>query len=216
MHKGKNMKKLNYEFKNENLFKLAMTQSGADAVNNNERLEFLGDRVLGLSVAAMLYEIFPTETEGELARRHAVLVSTDTLADVAKEFEFDKQIRHGHMTGGKMNHIAANAMESILGAIYLDSGFDDASKVIYDIWRDLALKSETPPKDPKTALQEFVQKNSAGALPEYEFLEETGAGKAPKFKVRVSALGKSFIGSGDSKKRATANAAERLLKELRV
>ncbi|MCL2748498.1 MAG: ribonuclease III [Alphaproteobacteria bacterium] len=208
------MKKLKYKFKDESLFNLAMTQSGADAVNNNERLEFIGDRVLGLSVAALLYEMFPTETEGELARRHAVLVSTETLATVAKEFGFDKKIRHGHMTGGKINHIAANAMESVLGAIYLDSGFDAANAEVARIWRDIAAKDITPPKDAKTALQEFVQKNSSGALPEYEFIEADGKSHSPVFNVRVSALGHSATGRGTSKKSATAAAAAELLKIL--
>ena len=120
---GHKMTKLKYKFKDTKLFDLALTQSGADAVNNNERLEFIGDRVLGLAVAAMLYEMFPNESEGDLARRHAVLVSTDTLAVVAKEFGFIQKIRHGHMTAGKMNHIAANAMESVLGAIFLGRRF---------------------------------------------------------------------------------------------
>jgi ribonuclease-3 len=208
------MQKLKYKFKNEKLFELAMTQSGADAVNNNERLEFIGDRVLGLSVAILLYNMFPNESEGDLARRHAVLVSTDTLADVAKEFGLDKKIKHGHMTAGKMNHIAANAMESVLGAIYLDAGFEVACTQIEEIWRPLAAKDIIPPKDPKTALQELVQKNGAGALPEYEFLDNGNKSHAPSFRVQVSALGHSAVGNGESKKEASANAAEKLLEIL--
>ncbi|MCL1892128.1 MAG: ribonuclease III [Alphaproteobacteria bacterium] len=208
------MKKLRYKFVDEKLFALALTQSGADAVNNNERLEFIGDRVLGLSVAALLYEMFPSETEGDLARRHAVLVSTETLAEVAKELGFDKKIRHGHMTAGKMNHIAANAMESVLGAIFLDGGFPAASAEVTRIWRDLAARDAIPPKDSKTALQEFVQKNGGGALPEYEFIDEDGKSHSPVFKVRVSALGQSALGSGASKKSATSAAATELLKIL--
>lgn len=211
---GYKMQKLKYKFNDEKLFALALTQSGADSVNNNERLEFIGDRVLGLSVAILIYEMFPTETEGDLARRHAVLVSTDTLADVAKEFGFDKKIRHGHMTAGKMNHIAANAMESILGAIFLDGGFEAARAQIEEIWRPLAAKDIVPPKDPKTALQEFVQKNGAGALPEYEFIDHGNKSHAPSFSVQVSALGHSAIGSGESKKEASASAAEKLLEIL--
>ena len=91
------MKKLNYDFKNSELLDLALTQSGANATNNNERLEFIGDRVLGLSVAQLLYEMYPNETEGELARRHAMLVSTETLANVATELGLNTQIKHGHM-----------------------------------------------------------------------------------------------------------------------
>lgn len=211
---GHKMRKLNYKFKNEKLFELAMTQSGVDSVNNNERLEFLGDRVLGLSVAILLYNMFQNESEGDMARRHAVLVSTDTLANVAKEFGLDKKIKHGHMTAGKMNHIAANAMESVLGAIFLDGGFEVARAQIEEIWQPLAAKDIVPPKDAKTALQEFVQKNDDGALPEYEFIDNGNKSHAPLFNVCVSALGQSAIGIGESKKEASANAAEKLLKML--
>ena len=208
--------KLNYEFKNNELLNLALTQSGIDAKHNNERLEFIGDRVLGLSVAAMLYDMYPTEAEGNLARRHAFLVSTDTLARVALGIELDKQLRHGHMTGGKTNHILANAMEAVLGAIFLDSGFDTACKIITDIWRDLASAEITAPKDAKTTLQEYVQKNGHGDLPVYEYDEPTGASHNPEFKVTVTALGKSATGIGASKKLASLNAAEKLLKVLEI
>lgn len=208
------MTKLKYKFKDTKLFDLALTQSGADAVNNNERLEFIGDRVLGLAVAIMLYEMFPNETEGDLARRHAVLVSTDTLAEVAKESGFVQKIRHGHMTAGKMNHIAANAMESVLGAIFLDGGFVAAQSEIVNIWAKIAARDVRPPKDAKTALQEFVQKNGGGALPEYEFIDEIGKSHSPMFNVNVSALGKNASGQGASKKEATATAAAKLLEIL--
>ncbi|MCL2737678.1 MAG: ribonuclease III [Alphaproteobacteria bacterium] len=208
------MKKLNYDFKNPELLNLALTQSGADADNNNERLEFLGDRVLGLSVAALLYEIFPDETEGELARRHGALVSSDTLADVAAEYDIGKRVRHGHMTAGRKKHILADAMESVFGAIFLDGGFDAAHAVISEIWAPLARANITPPKDAKTALQELAQHSGAGALPEYEFLESGGPSHSPVFNVRVTALGHSATGSGASKKIATTNAAAELLKAI--
>lgn len=203
-------KKLDYVFKDESLFDLALTQSGANAKHNNERLEFLGDRVLGLAVATMLYDIFPKETEGEMARRHAALVSTKTLAEVAKEFEFDKLVRHGHMTNGKIDHIAANAMESVIAAVYLDGGWDAALKIVMSEWKELALAEATAPKDPKTELQELVQHSKHGTLPEYRFFDGPGDG----FNVRVIALGKNATGRGDTKKSATADAAKNLLKML--
>ncbi len=208
--------KLNYEFKNIELLNLALTQSGIDAKHNNERLEFIGDRVLGLSVAAMLYEMYPEEPEGNLARRHAFLVSTDTLARVATNIELEKHLRHGHMTGGKTNHILANAMEAILGAIFLESGFEVAREIITDIWHDLASAEITAPKDAKTTLQEFVQKNGHGDLPLYEYNEPTGASHNPEFTVTVTALGKSAVGIGASKKLASLDAAEKLLKVLAI
>ena len=208
--------KLNYEFKNKELLNLALTQSGVDSKHNNERLEFIGDRVLGLSVAAMLYEMYPNEAEGNLARRHAFLVSTDTLARVATSLELEKDLRHGHMTGGRTNHILANAMEAILGAIFLDSDFDTACKVVIDIWRDLASAEINAPKDAKTALQEYVQKNGHGDLPVYEYNEPTGASHNPEFTATVKALGKSATGVGASKKMASLDAAENSLKILAI
>ena len=208
--------KLDYKFKNVELLNLALTQSGIDSKHNNERLEFIGDRVLGLSVAAMLYEMYPNEAEGNLARRHAFLVSTDTLAHVAKMIDLEQNLRHGHMTGGKTNHILANAMEAVLGAIFLDSGFETACKIITDIWHDLASAEIVAPKDAKTALQEFVQKNGHGDLPIYDYNEPTGASHNPEFTATVTALGKSATGVGASKKLASLNAAENLLKILAI
>jgi ribonuclease-3 len=208
--------KLNYNFKNPELLKLALTQSGINAKNNNERLEFIGDRVLGLSVAALLYEMYPNDAEGSLARRHAFLVSTETLAIVAKKIEIEHDLQHGHMTGGKINHILANAMEAILGAVFLDSGFDSARKIIVDLWHDMAAAEIDAPKDAKTALQEMVQKHGNGALPVYEYGDPIGASHNPEFTATVSAMGKSASGTGSSKKLASLDAAEKLLKILAI
>ncbi len=210
------MKNIKYEFKNKQLLDLALTQSGANAEINNERLEFIGDRVLGLSVAGLLYEMYPDETEGELARRHAMLVSTETLGNVARQYGLDTKVKHGHMTAGRIQHILANAMEAIFGAIYLDGGFDVAQNVIVDMWRELAAQDVVAPKDPKTALQELVQQKDAGNLPVYEYLESTGASHNPVFNVRVSAMGKSATGKGTSKKGASIDAAQNLLKILAI
>ena len=155
------MEKLNYKFKNPALLELALTQSGVDAARNNERLEFVGDRVLGLTVAAMLYDMFPSEAEGELARRHAMLVSTETLADVAIEIGLDRRVRHGHMTAGRMRHVWANAMEAVFGAIFIDGGFDAARDVIMHLWRDIASREVVAPKDAKSALHTNIQSPSA-------------------------------------------------------
>ena len=208
--------KLNYEFKNQELLKLALTQSGIDSKHNNERLEFIGDRVLGLSVANLLYKMYPDDAEGNLARRHAFLVSTETLALVAANIELEKHLRHGHMTGGKINHILANAMEAILGAIFLDGGFESAQKIIMELWHDMAAAEIVAPKDAKTALQELVQKHTNGELPVYEYSEPNGLSHNPEFTATVSALGKSATGVGASKKLAGLNAAEKLLKILAI
>ncbi len=210
------MIKLNYNFKNPELMQLAMIQSGANATQNNERLEFIGDRVLGLSVADLLYQMYPKETEGELARRHAMLVSTETLAKIARTIGIDTQIKHGHMTAGRVQHILADAMEALLGAIYLDGGFDAARNVILPIWTHLAAADVVAPKDPKTKLQELVQQMDSGNLPQYEYLDSTGASHSPVFTVRVSAMGHDAVGTGASKKSASIDAAEKLLKVLAI
>jgi ribonuclease-3 len=208
--------KLDYKFKDDSLFDLAMTQSGIDSHHNNERLEFVGDRVLGLCVSSMLYTMFPQEAEGELARRYAALVSTETLADVAISLGLDKTLRHGHMTAGRIRHALANAMEALLGAIFFDSGFDEVRRFVIGIWHDLAASELRPPKDPKTELQEFVQKRDAGALPVYEYTAKAGPANAPVFSVKVTALGLSASGTGQSKKIASLAAADALLKKLAI
>ena len=207
---------LNYEFKDKSLLELALTQSGVNADHNNERLEFIGDRVLGLSVAELLYKMYPNEAEGGLARRHATLVSTETLAHVAMQIGLQNRVKHGHMTGGKINHMLANTMEAVLGAIFLDSGFETVKQIIVNIWTELAAAEIIAPKDSKTALQEFVQKSDAGALPVYTYQDPTGSSHNPIFTATVTAMGKSAQGVGASKKLASLDAAEKLLKILAI
>jgi ribonuclease-3 len=160
----------------------------------------------------MLYKTFPDEPEGSLARRHAALVSMKTLAVVAAEFGLEKLIRHGHMTGGKMEHISADAMESTIGAIYLDGGWDAAKKFVQDNWAGIARASINAPKDPKTELQEMAQHAGGGALPVYEFIGE----KKNMFTAKVMALGKTATGAGSTKKDATISAAQNLLNTLKA
>lgn len=210
------MKNLNYKFKDASLLDLALTQRGVNAAHNNERLEFIGDRVLGLTVAALLFDMFPTESEGELARRHAMLVSTETLARVANKWGLVSELHHGHLTAGRVDHVLADAMEAIFGAVFIDGGFDAARDLILAEWHDLASADLTPPKDPKSALQEMVQKQQPGTLPVYEYLPPKGAAHRPVFVVRVSALGQTAEAAGSSKKDASAAAATELLKVLAI
>jgi len=210
------MEQLNYTFKNPALLELALTQSGIDHTKNNERLEFVGDRVLGLTVAAMLYDMFPSEPEGQLAHRHAMLVSTETLADVALGIGLPAHVRHGHMTAGRMRHVWANAMEAVLGAVFLDGGFDAAREIIVRLWHDIAARDIIAPKDAKSALQELVQQRTGGALPVYEYSAPVGSAHNPVFFVRVTAMEQSATGTGPSKKEASIAAAAELLKILAI
>lgn len=203
-----------YKFKDRNLLDLALTQSGINHINNNEKLEFLGDRVLGLCIAKLLYDLFKNESEGELARRHSILVSTDTLSKIALKYNLDKMLHHGHITSGKINHILANAFEAVLGAIFIDGGFNKVFKEIELIYKDIILNDVKPPKDAKTTLQELVQNSDKNSLPEYEYFEPTGLVHNPVFKVSVSAFGKKAFGEGGSKKLASIEAARNLLKIL--
>jgi len=204
-------KNFDYDFKDRSLFELAMTQAGSNSKCNNERLEFLGDRVLGLATATILYKMYPSEAEGELARRQAILVSAKTLAGVAKSFGFDKTVKHGHMTGGKIDRIAANAMESVIAAVYLDGGWDSAFRFIESEWVALAGAHDVAPKDPKTELQELAQHTGDGKLPYYEVEMDP----KNRFNVRVIAMGKAANGYGTTKKSATADAAKHLLEILK-
>lgn len=208
--------KLDYKFKDKSLLELALTQSGVDAGQNNERLEFVGDRVLGLTVATMLYEMFPNEPEGDLSRRFSALVSTDTLANVAEKLGLQGALRHGHLTAGRIRHVLANTMEAVIGAIYFDGGFDVARNFIYGIWHDIANANIDAPKDPKTTLQEYVQKQTGGDLPVYECLEQSGESHNPVFVISVTALGVSATGTGPSKRAASTAAAEELVKKLAI
>ena len=206
--------KLNYVFKDKALLRLALTQSGVDQINNNERLEFVGDRVLGLNIAKMLYDTFPHESEGELARRYAALVSTRTLFEIGTKLELAKIVRHGHMTAGRLQHMTADAMEAILGAIFIDGGFDATRAVIAELWADILMRDPNPPKDAKTRLQEVVQKVDNGNLPVYEYKMISGQPHSPVFQATVSAMGVSATATGTSKRIAATAAAEDLLKIL--
>ena len=203
--------KFKYKFIDEKLFELAMTQSGANHAVNNERLEFLGDRVLNLAIAELLYKTFADETEGELARRHAALVSAKILSEMAVKFGFDKTARHGHLTGGRKENVLADIMESVLGAMYLDGGWEAVREFIHKHWTDLARADKVAPKDPKTKLQEMAQHSGNPHLPVYEF---AASKKRNEFVVTVTALGKTATGTGTSKKSATISAAESLLSIL--
>lgn len=208
------MNKIKEILKNERLLKLALTQKGADSKNNNERLEFIGDRVLGLVIADLLLKKFKSEKEGELARRHSVLVSTNTLSLIAKKFDIESNLKHGFLTSNKAEHLIANAMEAIIGAIYLDAGYNKVFEFIKLYWNDLIDKDLTPPKDSKTLLQEMVQHNNPTELPIYKELEVSGKIHNPTFHISVSAFNKTAIGIGNSKKQASINAAYNLLKTL--
>src|SRR3990167_6086078 len=156
------IKKLNYEFRQPKLLKIALTHRSKGG-DHNERLEFLGDAVVNFVIAEILYHQFPKATEGELSRWRATLVNRDTLAELAKDFELGRylylgtgEIRSG---GGERQSILSCAMEAVIGAVYLDGGFEVARTQILSWYESLlqSLSSAASHKDPKTLLQEYLQ-----------------------------------------------------------
>ena len=183
-----------------------------------ERLEFLGDRVLALVIAAWLFERHPNEPEGSLAKRLTALVRAETLADIAEGLalgEYLKMSAGADETGTRANRtVLADACEAMIGALYLDGGLSVAERFIRTHWAALVDQAIAPPEDAKTALQQWAQARGQG-LPIYEVLSTTGLSHAPVFAVRVSlANGRAAVGEGGSKRVAEMAAAKLLMKQL--
>jgi len=186
--------------------------------HGNERLEFLGDRVLSLAMADLLLRRFPNEREGGLARRHAALVRAETLAAIAEAIGLGAYIRLGDseraQKAGVKANILADALEALLGAILLDAGFAAAAGCIETLWGDRLASQGTAPRDPKTALQEWAQARRL-PLPNYREVGREGPPHAPVFVVDVSVKGhEPSRGHGSSKREAERLAANALLERL--
>jgi ribonuclease-3 len=209
-------KKINYNFKNQSLLKLALHHKSSLG-KDNERLEFLGDRVLGLAMADILYKAYPNEPEGDLARRHAALVCADTLAEIAEQIDLGKYLllsKSEDERGGRENkNILSDACEALLGAIYLDSSFNNTYKIIEKEWQKQIKTYKEPPKDPKSQLQELTQEKFQ-VLPKYELLNIKGPDHNPIFTIKVSVSKYETQATGRSKKEAEHIAAENLIKKL--
>jgi len=180
-----------------------------------DRLEFLGDRVLGLVIADLLWRRFESEPEGLLTRRHTHLVRRETLARVAERIGLGRHLALSHaeaVSGAAANPgILADACEAVIAAIYLDGGFAAAAGFVLRWWEPLLAEMGGPPRDPKTALQEWAQARSVG-LPLYELVATSGPDHAPRFTVAASvAGGGSATATGSSKRTAEAGAAAALL-----
>jgi ribonuclease-3 len=182
--------------------------------NDFERLEFLGDRVLGLAIAEMLYKEHQKEKEGELAKRFASLVSKESCTHVAESINLLSYLSVIKVDIVPHSSILADAMEALLGAIYLDGGFDAVKKTIHHLWKDLLNQTIQTSKDFKSVLQELSQSHKKG-LPKYDVIEMTGPAHAPIFIVRVTIedMG-SEEAQGATKKQAEQFAAEKLYRKL--
>ena len=209
------LKKIPYQFHDESLLKNALTHpsmSRSQKVSDFERLEFLGDRVLGLIIAQIVYERYPNEKEGDLAKRFAALVCREACLDVAQQIHLSEFLNASLADTSPNSVILADAVEALIGAIYLDGKLEAATTFIHTYWIPLLEKDIRPPKDPKTALQELAQSKSLGSVPIYEILDHSGPAHTPTFTVRVyvSGFGEA-IGTGASKRQAEQMAAKALL-----
>jgi ribonuclease-3 len=219
-------KALSYKFKDSNLLQEALTHPSISKMEseeknffNYERLEFLGDAVLGMVIAELLIKKYPNEKEGELAKRQAGLVGGEALTEIGNQLNIGRFIRmtQGEETmGGRDNSSnIENALEAIIGAIYMDSGFDSAKGFITKHWESLVENMKIPPKDPKTELQEWSQGRGL-AIPEYKIVKTTGPSHSPFFEVKVTVEGlEPVVSEGHSKKEAEKNAARLLLEIIK-
>ena len=208
---------IGYEFKNKALLELALTHASTATGKTYERLEFLGDRVLGMAVADTLYNKFPDEPEGDLARRLSALVQGETLAQIARQYELGEYIQLSEAernSGGADNdHILADVVEAILGALYLDADYQTCQHVVSHLWGERFYKMTQPPQHPKTRVQEWVQSKALG-LPIYEIVGQSGPDHAPVFEVRLSVEGyEAATAYGRSRQEAEKKAANRFMKD---
>lgn len=218
--KSKELEKLiDYHFKKKNLLERALTHKSYNNKENNEKLEFLGDRVLGLVISEKLLEKYPEEKEGIIDKKFANLVNKKTCILISKKINLKKFIYLGssHKKLERFaDKISSDCLEAIVGAIYLDSGLKSAEKFIFNFWKEYLLKSTITLIDSKTKLQEFSLKKFK-ELPKYIFFKKTGPQHRPIFKTEVQIPNsKKILGIGSSKKNAQQNAAFKLLKILNV
>jgi len=209
---------IGYHFTNARLLELALTHRSLTREGNaasNQRLEFLGDAVLGLVIADMLYALFPTEAEGDLSKRLVGLVNGEQLAVIAQTMQLGDYL---NLSGGEADQGGRenpsnleDALEALLGAVYLDGGFEAAKAVINRFWKDYATSLKSPPKDPKTTLQEWAQGRGL-PLPEYVLISSDGPSHAPMFVVELRVAGVAPVrAEAGVKKIAERIAAEKLL-----
>lgn len=215
--------KLGYVFKDDSLLVVALTHRSKGSLNN-ERLEFLGDAILGFIVAEELYSRFGEASEGQLSRFRSSLVKKDTLADLARTFSLGDYLILGSgelKSGGyRRDSILADAMEAIIGAIYLDGGISPARELIANSLNnrfDQLSLTGSDSKDPKTSLQEYLQARHL-SLPRYEVVTTTGDDHSQNFEVScsVESLDEPVMGVGTSRRRAEQAAAQLVLDKLGV
>jgi ribonuclease-3 len=214
---------LGYRFKRPGLLAEALTHRSATqgrlkrrGTGSNERLEFLGDRVLGLLIAEWLIERFPDEQEGKLGLRFADLVSREALSDIGTTIGYAKAVTLGAAsaaTEAAGANVLADAMEAALAALYLDGGLDEARLFVRRAWEQRVSGQILPPEDAKTTLQMWLQ-GRGKPLPVYTVVSTEGPSHAPKFVISVSGAGRNGVGEAGTKRAAERAAAAALLAQL--
>ena len=211
--------KIKYNFKNTSLIHRSLTHKSFNNNDNNEKLEFLGDRVLGLIISKTLLEKYPKEKEGIIDKKFANLVNKKTCSAIAKKLDLKKFVYLGSSHKNLLRSeekIISDALEAIIGAIFLDGGIKSAEKFILTFWKNYLAKSIITLVDSKTKLQEYSLKNFK-VLPKYTFYKATGPQHNPSFKTEVTIPNsKKTLGMGSSKKNAQQNAANKLIKLLKI
>ena len=211
-------KKIKIKFKTVSILKKAITHKSYDPINNYEKLEFLGDRVLGLIISKKLLEIYPHDKEGALDKKLASLVNKNRCQEIGKTLNLDKYIFIGSKKNNNKieNKIISDCVEALIGAIYYEKDFNVTEKFILNAWKNLIKESNVTFVDAKTKLQEYSLKKFK-TLPVYKLISITGLRHKPEFKIAVKLKDSKFIeGFGNSKKEAEQNAANLYLKNLNL
>lgn len=211
-------KKIGINFHNQKLLTKCFTHKSYNPVENNEKLEFLGDRVLGLVISQNLFKFFPNDKEGDLDKKLASLVNKKQCAVIAKDINLQEYIliKNSNNRTSIENKVLSDCLESVIGCIYLDQGLEVAEKFIIKNWRKYLNKSLITERDSKTKLQEYSLKNFK-SLPVYKLLENKGPRHKPLIKVSVNIKNsKNITATGNSKKEAEQKAAKKLLTSLKL
>lgn len=202
---------LGYDFENKTLLRQVFTLAHGRKSADYERLEFLGDRVVGLIVAGLLYLHFPNEDEGDLAKRFTALVREEALAQLALDLKLDTLLITNEEELRRNPSILSDVFEALMGALFLEKGLDFARSLVTHLWMPYLLQDKEPPVDGKTKLQEKVQKKGL-PLPKYSFVSKEGADHEPVFVMEVQVEGYPPVqGRGPSKRLAEQKAAETFL-----
>ena len=210
-------KNLKIKFTDQKLLVKCLTHKSFDSINNNEKVEFLGDRVLGLVISKKLLDLYPNEKEGILDKKFASLVNKKKCLEIAKKINLEKYIRVFNPKNKKIiieNKVIADCLEALIGALFIDRGLNTAEKLILSLWQNHISASTVTQIDAKTELQEYSLKTFK-ILPTYKLVSNTGPRHRPLFKIAVKLKNtKFFMAKGNSKKDAEQNAATACLESI--